>query len=73
MNGEKIGSKDLFRKTKTKRDFLFSVYPCFKFNKAFKAGPTLAAVFHVRRGGGGGGWKGGAGFKSVEKRWGEGR
>ena len=72
MNGEKIGSKDLFRKTKTKRDFLFSVYPCFKFNKAFKAGPTLAAVFHVRRGGGGGG-KGGAGFKSVEKRWGEGR
>ena len=48
MKGEKIGSKDLFRKTKTKRDFLFSIHRCFNFNKAFKAGPARAAVFHVR-------------------------
>ena len=45
MKGEKIGSKDLFRKTKTKRDFQYTLVS----NSAnqFKAGPARAAVFQV--------------------------
>ena len=51
MKGEKVGSKDLLRNTKTKRDLLFSIclfqIPLINCNKAFKAGPARAAVFQV--------------------------